>query len=155
MTSWQITIILTYGALGLFSSYLAYRKCKFEKKNLGFIGVTPFILYGAFVWADLVVFGVFWALFSLICILLNDWLLFLLGQSVFWLIRSFGETIYWFNQQFSTIERYSLKDHFFAKIFNYDDYTLWFIMQIFMQCITVISAILSLYFGKVWLVSRF
>ena len=149
MENWQGFLILIYGLIGFYGAYKGYRKSRYENKRLE---LSPhFIVYGAFVWADVVIFGIFWFLFSLVCIILNDWILFLLSQSLFWLIRGFGETIYWFNQQFSTISRSSHKDFPFSRFFGNDDYTVWFVMQIFMQCITVVSAILSLYFGKLWL----
>ena len=149
MEFWQKSVLVFYLFFGVFGLSFALRKVYKKKDNLGLVG--PFVIYGAFVWADLVVFGVFWSLFTLISLFLNDWILFLLGQSVFWFIRSLGESFYWFNQQFSTIKRYDSRDFFFAKFFGNDDYTVWFVMQILMQWIAVVSAILSLYFGKLWL----
>lgn len=151
MQNWQQILILIYALLAFFSAILGYKKCRFEKNNLGIVGF--FTIYGAFVWADVVVFGIFWFLFSLVTIFLGDWVLFLLGLSLFWLVRSIGETIYWFNQQFSTIQRYRASDFpFLAKIFH-NDYTVYFVLQICMQCVTVVSAILSIYLTKLWLFS--
>ena len=149
MEIWNKLFIVVFSAFGIWGSYLGYQKSKLGKDNLGL--ATPFFIYGAFVWADIVIFGVFWALFSITCLLLNDWLLFLLGYSLFWFVRSLGETVFWFNQQFSTIKRYTHKDFFFSKHFGNDNYTVWFVMQILMQCVAVVSAILSLYFGGKWL----
>lgn len=135
--------------LGLVGSFEGYRRCRYKKDNLGWDGI--FTIYGAFVWADIVIFGVFWAVASIIVLLINDWILFLLLFSIFWVVRGLGETIYWFNQQFSTVIRYSPKsDHFLVKIFQ-DNYTIWFVLQICMQCITVIAVIFSIYFAKLWL----
>lgn len=151
MENWQTLLVLLFGTVGLFGAFIAYRKCRYEKNNLG---LTPqFYIYGAFVWADMVVFGVFWFLFSFLTLYLQDSVLFLLGYSLFWVIRSLGETIYFFNQQYSNINRTTHKDFFFAAVFGNDDYTIWFVMQIFMQCLTVVSLLASLYFGKLWLSS--
>ncbi len=151
MTDLQQTFLIIYALLGSVGVFLAYRKCKLEKDNLGLVGI--FVIYGAWVWADLIIFGIFWMIFSLTTILLQDWYLFLFGYCVFWFVRSIVESVYWINQQFSTIIRHSLKEYFFAKIFNNDDYTLWFVMQIFFQCIAAVSAILSVYFGRLWILS--
>jgi len=151
MESWQKVILLIYLIFSLSGMVFAFKKVIKEKNNLGLVG--PFIILGAFVWADLIVFGIFSFLFALICLLLNDFILFLLGQSVFWFIRSMGEANYWFNQQFSTINRNPKSRFFFSKFFNHDEYTVWFVMQITMQCIAVVSAILSIYFGRLWLIS--
>lgn len=152
MDIWQKIILFSYLIFSLVGVLIAYKKIHKEKNNLGLVG--SFVICGAFVWADLIVFGVFWALFTTVSIILNDWILFLLGQSVFWFIRSLGESFYWFNQQFSTIKRYDSKDFFFAKFFNNDDYTVWFVMQIIMQCIAVVSMILTIYLGNIWIGSR-
>ena len=86
---------------------------------------------------------------SIVVIILNDWILFLLILSVFWLVRSLGETIYWLNQQFSKINRNPPKKFWTFKFFPQD--SLWFIHQIFWQCIAVISIIFTIYFAKIWL----
>jgi len=149
MEVWQKIFLLIYLGFSAFGTSVAYRKVVKEKNNLGLVG--PFIILGAFVWADLLVFGIFSFLFSLVCLILNDFILFLLGQSVFWFIRSMGEANYWFNQQFSTINRNPKSRFFFSKLFSHDEYTIWFVMQIFMQCVSVVTGILSIYFAKIWL----
>jgi hypothetical protein len=56
---------------------------------------TPLLGWvGIFVWADALIFGLFWSLVSLVCFFLKNWYLFWLITGVFWLVRSFGETIY-------------------------------------------------------------
>lgn len=149
MSCSQKYFLFFFALSGFLSSLYGVWRCKHKKDNLGLVG--PFIIFGAFVWADLVIFGFFWTLFSLTCLFIADWTLFLLGLSIFWLIRSFGETIYWFNQQFSEKKRSSINMFFFAKIFNNDLYTLWFIMQIVFQCVCVVSAISTIYFAREWL----
>lgn len=113
-------------------------------------GLTPNLIWmGSFVWADAVVFSLFWILTSLICIILHDWLLFWLATSLFWSIRSFGETMYWLHEQFSTRRRNppeTLKFHTF-----FQDESIWFIYQIVWQCATVFSLIASIYFASRWI----
>jgi hypothetical protein len=108
--------------------------------------------YGGFVWADMVIFGAFWTLTGIISLLLSDWILFLFIISLFWLVRSIGETIYWFLQQFSTIKRNPPERMLLYKLFKND--AVWFVYQIFWQCITVVTIISSLYLGSYWLSSR-
>lgn len=153
METWQKIIIFSYLFLAIIGLAVSLKKCLKEKNNLGLTGI--FVIYGAFVWADLVIFSAYWILFSSFTILRNDWILFLLGQSVFWFVRSLGESQYWFNQQFSDIHRTTYRNFFFSWLFNNDNYTVWFVMQILMQCITVVSAILSIYLGKLWINNLF
>lgn len=149
MEIWQRFLIIGWGIFGLVGSFIGFVKCKYKKDQLGWDGI--FTIYGAFVWADIVIFGIFWAITSLVTLLINNWVLFPFVLSVFWVVRSLGETIYWFNQQFSTVVRYSPeKIPWLAKIFH-DNYTIWFVFQICMQCITVASLILSIYFVNLWL----
>jgi hypothetical protein len=147
MTASQQIILLIFAAFNFAIFFKAFRECK-TKKNA--FGLTPWLNFlGAFVWGDAVVFSLFWALVSLVTWWLNDWLLFWLIVSVFWAVRSWGETIYWLNQQFSTIERNPPKKHILYPIFHND--SVWFVHQIIWQCVTVISIVVSLYFGRLWL----
>lgn len=105
---------------------------------------------GAYVWADAVVFGLFFAVSSTVIYYLQNWNLFLAFYFIFQAIRTFGESIYWFNQQFSSINRNSVQKqwpHFFFK----DEYTVWFVYQIMWQCACAVSAILAIYFVHEWL----
>lgn len=146
MQSWQIVFLCLYG-LGnlLLSTKASYESHK--KKNA--FGQIPFGIIGMFVWGDAVVFGIFWALVSIVTLLLQDWILFWLIFSLFWVVRSFGETIYWFNQQFSTVKREDPKQKWLYKYFHND--SVWFVYQITQQCITVVSLVASIYFASVWL----
>ncbi len=153
MNDWQRIFVLIYSLLSLIGVIVSFRKIKKTKHNLDII--LPGIIFGAFVWADLLIFGTFWLIVSAVCLFLNDWILFLLFQSVFWVVRSLGETIYWFNQQFSPIIWHQIENYPIFNFFKKDKYTSWFVIQIFWQCITVTMIILSLYFGKLWLVNRF
>lgn len=114
-------------------------------------GLTPqYLPLGAFVWADAVVFGLFWVIVSVFTFLFQDGLLFLLIMSVFWGVRSLGEIIYWLNEQFSTINRNPPEKFIFLfKIFPND--SVWFINQIFWQCVLVVSIIFSVKLFTLWL----
>jgi hypothetical protein len=151
MQSWQQLIILVYALLNLGVFLKGYDECKFRKNAYG---LTPhLILLGVIAWGDAVIFGPFWIVASLTSYLLNDWYLFLLIISVFWMVRRLGETIYWFNQQFSTINRNPPKKLPFHYIFHND--SIWYVHQIFWQCVTVVSIIFTIYFAKLWLDTRF
>jgi hypothetical protein len=147
MQLWQKVIILVYAFFSLFGLVKGYLETKNKKNAYG----DSLILYliGAFVWADAVVFGIFWIFVSVTVLLLDSWALFLLIISVFWLVRSVGETIYWFNQQFSKINRNPPENYLIYKIFQND--SVWFVYQIFWQCMTVVSIVASIYFAKLWL----
>src|SRR3990170_36194 len=146
METWQKTLIIFWGIISFILFIKGFFECK-DKKNA--YGLTPKLsVFGIFSWGDAVVFGLFWVLVSLITLVLNDWILFLLIISVFWVVRSFGEAIYWLNQQFSTINRNPPEKLMFYKLFKND--SVWFIYQIFWQSITVVSLIFTIYFAKIW-----
>lgn len=146
MEIWQKIILLSLSAFSFIGFLKGIKESKDKKNPYG--STKIFVLVGSFVQGDTVVFGLFWTLTSITILILNDWILFLLTLSVFWVVRSFGETIYWFNQQFSNINRNPPEKYWSHKYFPQD--SLWFIHQIFWQCITVISLIFTIYFAKVW-----
>lgn len=113
----------------------------------------PFLLFGSFVWADHVIFGLFWTIATIICLLLNDYLLFVLIVSVFWLVRSVGESMYWFLQQFSQIERNPPESFRIHKIFQNN--SVWFVHQIYWQLITVATIITTLALSALWIKQTF
>jgi|SRR3989338_2770146 len=147
MEIWQRYLVLFWGL----SSFLIFLKGLNESKDKkNAFGQTPYLLpLGIFVWGDATVFGLFWALVSLVVLFLKDWILLLLIISVFWVIRSLGETIYWINQQFSSVNRNPPERLIGYSIFKND--SIWFIYQIVWQCVAVISVIFSIYFAKIWL----
>jgi hypothetical protein len=147
MLSWQKVLLLAFASFSLLISIRGLFECS-RKKNA--YGITYLLLWlGIFCWGDAVVFGLFWALAALVSFFLHDWLLFLLIIAVFWTVRSLGETIYWFNQQFSVINRYKPEQLPGFRFFKND--SIWFIYQIAMQCVTVISIIASIYFANLWI----
>lgn len=112
--------------------------------------LTNYLFFiGAFVWGDVFVLSPFWIIVSGISLYLDNWSLFLLFVSLFWVIRSFGEIIYWLNEQFASKNRNPPQNLNFHTIIKSD--AIWFMYQLFWQCIFVFALILSLYFGKQWL----
>lgn len=144
VTPYVFPIFFTF-SLAIFLYSLHQTK---TKKNS--FGETPYLFpLGIFVWADGVIIGLFWSLISFTVYLLRNWKLFLLIFSLFWFVRSLGETIYWLNQQFSPLNRNPPSSLRFHQIFHND--SIWFAYQVFWQCLSVISGVLSVYFGAVWL----
>ncbi|OGM13913.1 hypothetical protein A3A76_05390 [Candidatus Woesebacteria bacterium RIFCSPLOWO2_01_FULL_39_23] len=146
MLIWQHIIILLYVFIALLGFMKGYRECKSKSNSYGKAGI--FNLIGAFVWGDAVVFGIFWIAASIIALLLDDWILFLLTISLFWVIRSLGEVIYWITQQFSEKKKDSPEKFWFIYIFKGE--ATYFIYQIYWECIAVVSLISSIYFAKIW-----
>lgn len=141
MNTIQTTIVVVYGVVCFLSFIKAFHEVL--KKHNPF-GETPILFWlGIFVWGDAIVIGMFWILVSLISLLLNSWILFLLLVSVFWVVRSLGETIYWINQQFSPIIRNPSKNLRGFRWFKND--SIWFIYQIIWQCICVIAILTTIF----------
>ena len=146
------TLLLLFGVLSFTSFIFALHKVK-NKKGAYTRVPQPFLIFGSFVWADQVVFGLFWTCVSVICLFLNDYLLFALITSVFWLVRSFGESLYWFLQQFSQINRNPPENFRIHKIFH--DNSVWFVHQIYWQIITVTTIITTLALSVLWVKEKF
>ena len=151
MQPWQQLIIATYGLVALIAFISCYRACYYHKKSFE---ETPFFafLFSGFVRADNVIFGLFWFMVSLIILFLQDWILFLLILSVFWLVRAIGETHYWFLQQFHPREGNQPEKFWFYRIFHND--SVWFVNQIYWQCVTVITAVTTIYLAYLWLTGK-
>ncbi|QQS38724.1 hypothetical protein IPM62_05055 [Candidatus Woesebacteria bacterium] len=148
MTNWQFVLIYIFAFVAFVFFVRGYYECKYRKNTHGTF--LPINIIGAFVWADAVVFGIFWVIGAVISLVLQDWILFLLIYCVFWGVRGLGETLYWLNQQYSDkvrnpVERFPR----LLKIFHND--SIWFVYQIYWQCIMVISIIASIYLGNKWL----
>lgn len=148
MTQWQQVIVFVYGVIALFGTIKALYESSRKKGAYGYV-YSVLRLYGAFVWGDMVVFGLFWTLASAVSLLLHDWILFLLAISLFWLVRSLGETQYWFHQQFTPQKGNPPEKFLLYKIFKSD--AVWFVNQIGWQCVAVVTIITSLYLAKLWL----
>lgn len=140
--------ILIFGLLSFITFVVALRKSQVKSSILS----RPYRvceMYGSFVWADHVIFGPFWFAVSIITYLINDIVLFLLVYSAFWLVRSIGEMIYWFMQQFHP--RVGNEPGKFWVHRHVPGEAVWFIHQIFWQCVTVVSLILTIYLAHLWL----
>ncbi|OGH10803.1 MAG: hypothetical protein A3B38_03825 [Candidatus Levybacteria bacterium RIFCSPLOWO2_01_FULL_36_13] len=146
MEFWQQTFIACFAVF----NFLIFLKGLYEIKKRNPYGLTKYLFFiGAFVWGDMFVLGPFWIISSAISLLLNNWYLFLLFVSLFWVIRSLGETIYWLNEQFAFKNRNPPQTLNFHKLINGE--AIWFIYQLFWQCIFVISTVFSVYFINRWL----
>lgn len=147
MMLWQKELLLIFLIIALVSFFIGlYQSIK--KKNS--FQETPYLSWlGIFVWGDAVIIGFFWFLVSFFTLLIKDWLLFLIIVSIFWTIRSLGETHYWLNQQFSPLKRNPPERLRGYKFFKND--SIWFVYQIFWQCLGVVFVIISLYLAKLWL----
>jgi len=147
MNFYQTLFLLAFAVLNAAFFYKAFLETKHKKNAFGL--TRHFFFIGAFVWADVIVFSPFWILACIAALLLKSWTLFLLILSVFWLVRSIGETIYWFNQQFSPINRNPVENLPLRSVFHND--SIWFVHQIFWQCVTVTTIITTIYFSFVWI----
>ncbi len=147
MNSWQQNFVLGFVLLNLVIFLKGFYETKYKRNAFGLTRSLFFL--GIFVWGDAVILGLFWIITSIAALLLKDWYLFLLIISVFWLVRSLGETVYWLNQQFSTLNRNPVKNLLGHSIFHDD--SVWFVYQLFWQCVMVVSIIFSIYFSWLWL----
>lgn len=146
MATWQSVIVFLLLILQIILFFKAHTQCK---QGCSFSLVRWLSPLGMFVWGDVLILSVFWFVVSITVLLLQDWLLFLLIISCFWLVRSVGETIYWFLQQFASKKRdlpQSLMGYSFVK-----DESIWFIYQVFWQCLTVVTLISTVYLFVLWL----
>lgn len=125
------------GALAMGYTIVGFVKSRAGKSYGKF---WPLNTIGGFVWGDALIFGPFWALASIITILMQDWWLFELIFLCFWLVRSVGETIYWLNQQYSDVIREKPEKSILYRFVKSN--AVWFLMQIWWQCITVATLVL-------------
>ena len=150
MLIWQKYFLIIFAIYSLLGAIKGYAECK-KKKN-AFGESNLFVLLGAWVWGDALIFGIFWFAISTLILMKQDWILFLLITSIYWTIRSFGEIDYWVNQQFSTINRNPPEKMRFYNMFQND--SVWFVYQILWQCMAVASIVFSIYFAAIWFHSK-
>lgn len=138
MNNWQNVVLVSFLIYSLagFSFGLKNRKNPYGL-------CKRFTLIGAFVWTDAFMFGLFFLLISVLCLALQEWVLFGLIYSVFWLVRSIGEQIYWFHEQFAVTHRNSPHTLLPSKVFKGEE--VWIVMQTFWQCVSVVAIVVSLY----------
>lgn len=150
MNSWQTNIVLLYGITSFILLIISLFKCRTHEGRVG----KPWVIgdiFGSFLWMDHIILGVFWSVVSSIVLLLQDWLLFLLILSFFWLVRSLGETLYWFLQQFMPRKGNEPSKFWINKLAPGEG--VWFLNQLYWQCVTVITLLLSIYLSYLWLTS--
>jgi hypothetical protein len=149
MILWQTIFLIIFG---IFNCLIYLRAITHITKYKNVYGLTKWLFFiGAFVWGDVFVLAPFWIIAAIAAFVLNNWNLFLLIVTIFWTIRSLGEITYWLNEQFAGKNRNPPSTLNFHKVFNGD--AIWFIYQLFWQCVFILSLILSLYFAKLWLLS--
>ncbi len=135
--------LIGYSLVAVWQSWVACNRERWAFKQ-----VPQYYVLGAFVYADAFIFGIFWALVGGVILWFQDWLLFGLIWALFWLIRSVGETIYWFNEQFAQTPRNPHHTLPWNGLFH--DGSVWFVYQIVNQCVSVVAAVLVIYFGVLW-----
>lgn len=146
MATWQSVFIGGFLIFNLFLFWKSYQECQ---RGRSFWLTRPLFLLGMFVWGDAVVLSLFWSAVAVASLLFQDWRVFLVLVSVFWLVRSIGETIYWFLQQFATTKRDPAKN--LAGYHLVKNEAIWFMYQLFWQCMTVVSLISTVYLLNLWL----
>lgn len=96
-----MTMLLIFiGVASFLLSCLSFFRILRGGKKVGLIYGWAF-LFGAFVWEDLLIFGILHFLAVVFVYLVRDLRWGLLFFSLFWIVRNFGEVIYWLLQQFS------------------------------------------------------
>lgn len=151
MTELHMLFIALFG-LGAFALWIKSLYEVVSKKNPYGVGKYG-LIYGGFVFADYLIFGAFFTLASIVSLILYDFILFLLINSVFWLVRSVGEALYWFLQQFSPLAHKNPPERFFWNSYIKQADAIWIINQVIWQCMTVIFAITTIYLSHQWLQS--
>ncbi len=146
MALWQQLFIAGYSLVNLFVFVLGWNQSVKHKNAFGL--ATPFQFLGIFVWGDALVIGFFWIFSSLIFLFFNDWIGFLLTAAVFWSVRSLGEIIYWINEQFAVKHRNAPDKLLLHSKLGND--SVWFVYQIFWQCVLAVSIIISIYLVSLW-----
>lgn len=112
--------------------------------------VTPWLFpAGIFVWGDAPIIGIFWSFLGICSFLLGDWAFVGLGVSFFWLVRAWGEVQYWLHEQFTTHHRNPPHTLHFHRFFP--DESIWFVYQVFWQCVMIAALLAACWFVKQWL----
>lgn len=147
MNSLQTTLVLLWMIYSLIAAIYGFIKTKKKNNPYGLCSwLNPL---GAFVWVDAVIFGIFFFLVSVFALFLHDFVFFLLVFFVFWTVRSVGEQIYWFLEQFAHQHRNPEHTLWASRFFPRN--SVWIAMQIYWQCVSVITAIVSVYLFVQWL----
>lgn len=142
----QTTLLLIFGLLNLIVFIKSWREVLIKQNPFGLTRWLSWL--GIFVWGDAVVIAPFWIISALLSLFLRDWILFWLIVSIFWSVRSLGEVIYWLNEQFAAKKRnppHTLPGYLLVK-----SEAIWFIFQIYWQCVMVVSIVSAIFFAKNW-----
>lgn len=146
MNIWQFSIVFLVAIYSLAGFVKGYKETKIKNNPYGLS--IWFNLISSYVWADAVVFGLFFFFTAVVTLILQDFVLFLLVFSVFWTVRSVGESIYWFLEQFAPNHRNPEHTLWLSKWFPRN--SSWIANQIINQCITVIGVISTVYLFRIW-----
>jgi len=143
------SFILICGVANLLLSVISLFKIRQDKEKCGFIYWWAFIA-GAFVWEDMLVFGLLHASIAFISLILNNNLIWLVGFLVFWIVRSTGETLYQFLQQFILPSHYphAISGYFgpIRKLFgDISDQKCYILLQVLMQSVSIICIFCLIY----------
>jgi len=139
-------LIFLFGIFNLVTFTLAIKRIK----NGSVFEETPYLSWlGIFVWGDAIVISPFWIICALVGLIFKNGYLFLFLGSLFWVARSLGEVIYWLNQQFSNKLRNPPEKLFLYFLLKND--SVWFVYQVFWQCMFVFAVVGSVYFGWKWI----
>jgi len=147
MSTWQFILVIFVAVYSIIAFLKGYSETHIKDNPYGLS--KWFNPLSAFVWADAVIFGIFFFFVSAFCLIIQDFILFLLVISVFWTVRSIGEQIYWFLEQFAVNHRNPEHTLWMNKWFHRD--SVWIANQIYNQCLSVIGIIASAYLFKIWL----
>ncbi len=144
--------ILIWGIINLFLAGFSVSRIRRNREKVDFIYWWGFAS-GAFVYEDMLVFGLLHAGIALVSLLLKNNLVWLVGFLVFWIVRSAGETLYFFLQQFIVPlhHPHNIGGHFgpIRELFgNISDQKCYIICQVSMQSILVISILCLIYIFK-------
>lgn len=139
------TFIIIWGILNVVLAVASINKIKKNTKECDFIWWWA-LPTGAFVWEDMLVFGLLHFIIVLSSVLLNNPQVWVIGFLVFWIVRSLGETLYFFLQQFIEPKHHPHEIHHHFKVLrrflgDISDQKAFILIQIFMQSITVLSVL--------------
>ncbi len=149
----MLTIFIAiWGIIGATLAYISINKIKANKQECDFTWWWGFPI-GAFVWEDMLVFGILHALLALISLLSSNTLIWVISFLVFWIVRSAGETLYFFLQQFIVPKHHphdiSAQLQMVRKLFgNISDQKCFILLQVTMQSLLVLSLLSLIYLLK-------
>jgi hypothetical protein len=138
-------LIASWGLANLYLAITSISKIKKNTKECNFIWWWA-LPSGAFVWEDMLIFGLLHSIIALISVLAGDVQVWIVGFLVFWIVRSAGETLYFFLQQFIEPKHHPHEIHHQFTLIrkalgDISDQKAFILIQITMQSITVLSTL--------------